>query len=305
MQVNTILSNGASRLRNTTIYGPVAPMRLILLTCLVMIAFAANSVLNRLAVDSGAIDPRSFAVIRVVAGALMLTLLTLARRQPLPLFARARIVGAGALTLYMVGFSTAYLTVDAGLGALILFGVVQVTMFAVSALSGTPATARQITGAGIAFGGLVWVLWPGGAVVVDSTGAALMAAAGVGWAFYTLAGRHEPDALSATAANFLYAVPLTLAAALVAGGPWQAAPTGVALAVVSGTVTSGLGYALWYSVLPRLAPSLAATVQLSVPVIALGGGVVLLGEAVNARLIIGGALVIGGIALSVWARAAR
>jgi len=281
----------------------VGRMRLILLTCLVMIAFAANSVLNRLAVDSGAIDPRSFAVIRVVAGALMLTLLVLVQRQRVPLLVGkrigARVVGAGALTLYMVGFSTAYLTLDAGLGALILFGVVQVTMFAVSAASGTPANMRQITGAGIAFGGLVWVLWPGGVVLVDSTGAALIAAAGVGWAFYTLAGRREPDALSATAANFLYAVPLTLVAALVAGGPWQTAPTGVALAVVSGTVTSGLGYALWYSVLPRLAPSVAATVQLSVPVIALGGGVVLLGEAINARLIVGGALVIGGIALSV------
>lgn len=280
-------------------------MRLVLLICLAMAAFAANSVLNRLAVDSGGIDPRSFAVIRVLSGALVLTLLVLARRETLPLRARARFVGAGSLTLYMVGFSGAYLTLDAGLGALILFGVVQVTMFGVSAASGTPATTRQIAGAGIAFCGLIWVLWPGGAVVVDRAGAGLMAAAGVGWAFYTLAGRREPDALSATAANFLCAVPLTVVAAALFGGPWQVAPTGVALAAVSGAVTSGLGYALWYSVLPRLAPSVAATVQLSVPVIALGGGVLLLGEAISARLVIGGALVIGGIALSVRVRADR
>ena len=139
---------------------------------------------------------------------------------------------------------------------------------------------------------------------MDSTGAALMAAAGVGWAFYTLAGRREPDALSATAANFCYALPLTLAAWLVTDSAGQAAPGGVALAVVSGTVTSGLGYALWYSILPRIAPSLAATVQLSVPVIALGAGVLLLGEAASARVLLGGALVIGGIALSLRAPAA-
>lgn len=273
-------------------------MRLVFLTCLAMAAFAANSVLNRLGVDSGGIDPRSFALVRVLSGAVMLTLLVLARRKSLPLRAPARIVGAGALALYMIGFSTAYLTLDAGLGALILFGVVQMTMFAVSALSGTLPSPRQIGGAGMAFGGLVWVLWPDGGAVVDRTGVALMAAAGVGWAFYTLAGRREGDALSATAANFCYAVPLTLAAWLLAGGAVQAAPGGVALAVLSGTVTSGLGYALWYSVLPRLAPSLAATVQLSVPVIALGGGVLLLGEIASARFLLGGALVIGGIALS-------
>ena len=276
-------------------------MRLVLLTSLAMIAFAANSVLNRLAVDAGGIDPRSFALIRVMSGALMLALLALARRKSLPLRAPARIVGAGALALYMVGFSAAYLTLDAGLGALILFGVVQMTMFAVSALTGTPASGRQIVGAGIAFGGLDWVLWPGGAVVADAGGIVLMAAAGVGWAFYTLAGRREPDALSATAANFCYAAPLTLVAWLVIGGAVMVSPVGVALAVVSGSVTSGLGYALWYSILPRLSPSLAATVQLSVPVISLGGGVALLCEGASERVLLGGALVIGGIALIIQA----
>lgn len=277
-------------------------MKLFLLTALTMCAFAANSILNRLAIDSGANDPASFAVVRVLAGALVLATLVLMRRGRLPLRNRRRIIGAGSLSLYMIGFSVAYLTLDAGLGALILFGVVQITMFAVGALTGATPTARQLAGAGIALAGLAYVLWPSGEVQADLIGTLLMAAAGIGWAIYSLVGRSEPNALEGTAANFVVALPVTALALLASGGTWQIDGFGVLLAVVSGAVTSGLGYALWYRVLPQLAPSFAAVVQLSVPVIAIIGGVVLLGEVAGSRLIIGAALVLGGIALAVLRR---
>lgn len=274
-------------------------MRLFLLTTATMIAFAANSVLNRLAISSGWADPGGFAVVRVLAGASMLALLVLAQGQTLPLRHRRRGLGAGALTLYMVGFSLAYLTLDAGLGALILFGVVQISMFSWSAATGASPTNRQMAGAAIAFGGLVCVLWPAGDFHVHAGGAGLMALAGIGWAAYTLAGRGEADALAATAANFVLALPLTVGAILPFAGLPEMTGRGVLLALVSGAVTSGLGYALWYRLVPALGPVRAAIVQLSAPVIAVLGGVLLLGETAPLRLFLGGAVLLGGIALSV------
>ncbi|WP_170347838.1 DMT family transporter [Ruegeria atlantica] len=274
-------------------------MRLFLLTTLTMCAFAANSILNRLAIDSGASDPAGFAIIRVLSGAVVLTGLVWLRSGRLPLRNRRRLAGAGSLSLYMIGFSIAYLTLDAGLGALILFGVVQITMFAVTSLTGNAPTARQMGGAAIALMGLVYVLWPSGAVQVDPIGAALMTAAGVGWAVYSLVGRFEPDALAGTAANFVIALPVTALALMLTVGGWQMSGAGYLLAALSGGVTSGMGYAVWYRVLPQLAPSTAAVVQLSVPIIAILAGVLLLGEVASLRLIFGAALVLGGIALAV------
>lgn len=275
-------------------------MRLVFLTTLTMVAFAANSILNRLAVDDGAIDAGSFAVIRVFAGALVLTFLVRARGQSLPLLAPGRWVGVAALTLYMVAFSLAYLTLDAGLGALILFGVVQIAMFSYSAIRGSRPSGRQLAGAAIAFAGLAYVLWPTGAAPTDAFGAGLMVLAGLGWAAYTLAGRSAGDALAATAANFVLTLPVTAIAIAVVGPALHVAPVGAVLATVSGAVTSGLGYALWYRVLPKLDPAVAATIQLSVPVIAMVAGVLLLGETAGLALMSGTALVLGGIALAVW-----
>ncbi|MCL6283335.1 DMT family transporter [Ruegeria sp. 2012CJ41-6] len=280
-------------------------MRLVLLISLTMVAFAANSILNRLAVGSGAADPGTFAVVRVLAGALVLCLLVWARGGRVPLTARGRVVGALSLSLYMVGFSMAYLTLDAGLGALILFGVVQIAMFTYGTLRGARPSPSQIMGAVIAFAGLAYVLWPSGGMRVDAGGAALMALAGLGWAAYTLAGRSAPDALAATAANFVTALPLTAAAIWMIGPALEMTPAGLALACLSGAVTSGLGYALWYRLVPQLSPAVAATVQLSVPVIALVAGVLLLGEVGSLSLVLGTMLVLGGIALAVLPGARR
>ncbi|WP_170466728.1 DMT family transporter [Ruegeria arenilitoris] len=274
-------------------------MKLFLLTALTMCAFAANSILNRMAIDSGASDPTAFAVVRVLAGAVVLACLVLLRAGSLPLLNRRRVAGAGSLSLYMIGFSLAYLSLDAGLGALILFGVVQITMFAVTSTTGITPTLRQIAGAAIALLGLAYVLWPTGTVQVDTAGAALMVAAGVGWAIYSLVGKSEPDALSGTAANFVVALPVTALALVATGGAWHMTANGYLLAALSGGVTSGMGYALWYRVLRQLAPTTAAVVQLSVPIIAIVGGVILLGEVASLRLVVGAVLVLGGIALAV------
>ncbi|WP_415405309.1 DMT family transporter [Tateyamaria sp. SN3-11] len=278
-------------------------MRLILLTVLTMIAFAANSILNRLAVDSGAIDPSSFAMIRVLAGAVALCMILTVRGGGLPILARGRFVGAASLAAYMIGFSLAYVTLDAGLGALILFGTVQVTMFAWSALRGAGPTQRQLLGAGVAFAGLMLALWPSGEGAGDLAGALLMVIAGLGWAAYTIVGKGAQDPLATTAANFVVAVPLLLL--LLLGAGLHAAPTGIALAILSGAVTSGLGYALWYHVLPQLAGQTAAVVQLSVPIIAITAGVLFLGEAMTVAVGVAAVLVLGGIALAVTSPAVQ
>lgn len=273
-------------------------MRLFLLTALVMVAFAANSVLNRLALAQGDIGPAAFAAVRLGAGALVLAALVIARTGRVPILAPGRALSAAALALYMLGFSFAYLWLDAGLGALILFGGVQITMFAGAVLAGERVPARRWAGAWIAFGGLVWLLWPAGAESPDPVGTALMAAAALGWGIYSLAGRRPGDPLAETAANFAVALVAGLAALAVAGDLAGATPAGIAAAALSGGVTSGLGYALWYRVLPRLQASQAAVAQLAVPVIALAGGAAVLGEAPTAKMLMSGAVVLGGIWIS-------
>ena len=278
-------------------------MRLALLTTLTMIAFAANSVLNRMAVDSGAIDPSSFAMIRVLAGAIALGMFLTVRGGGFPIAARGRLLGAASLSAYMIGFSLAYVSLDAGIGALILFGTVQVVMFGWSALRGAAPTRRQLGGAGVAFAGLILALWPRDGTGGDLAGALLMVVAGVGWAIYTLAGRGSTDPLASTAANFVVALPMLLV--LLVGAGLHSAPSGIALAIASGALTSGLGYALWYRVLPQLRGQTAAVVQLSVPIIAIAAGALLLGEAVTLAVVLAAVLVLGGIALTVTAPAAQ
>ena len=275
-------------------------MRLAIATALTMIAFAANSILTRMAIEGGHIDPSGFAIVRVVSGALILGMIITVRGGGLPLLRRNRIPGALSLAVYLVGFSLAYLTLDAGLGALILFGVVQITMFAHSALNGAAPSLRQIAGGTIAFVGLLIALWPGPGGAADPGGAALMVFAGLGWAAYSIIGRNADDPLAATAANFLLCVPILLI--LLTGTGLRFSITGIALGLVCGGLTSGLGYALWYSVLPRIESATAAVVQLSVPVIAILAGALILGESVGPMVMLATLLVVGGIGWSVTAR---
>ena len=276
-------------------------MRLFLLVALTMIAFAANSVLNRMALAGGGIDAIAFGAIRLVAGAVMLGALCLLLRGKMRLGSAHRAAGVGALLLYLFGFSYAYEALDAGLGALVLFGMVQITMFAGGLIAGEAMPPRRWIGAVLAMAGLIWLLLPGGSAQVSLLHGGAMAIAGVGWGLYSLAGRRAGDALQDTGANFVIAalicaLPGLWMGEIATGGPGI---EGVLLAVICGAVTSGLGYALWYSVLPRLQASVAAVAQLTVPVIAMAGGMVFLGEVLTLQFALASVLVLGGVAVSV------
>jgi drug/metabolite transporter (DMT)-like permease len=269
-------------------------MALAIWTALAMLAFAGNSILTRMAVGAGTIDAQSFALIRLLSGAFMLALVMLWRKRQWPAL-RGRGQAVLGLLVYLFGFSAAYVSLSAGTGALILFGMVQVTMFAGALLAGEVVAAKRWAGAGLALAGLVVLLAP--KLVLGGLWPLLaMTAAGVGWGIYSLAGRRAGDPLAATAANFVLAVPVAaLIWAIWGGGDWQ--PRGVGLAVLSGAVTSGLGYALWYRVLPQLGASRAAVAQLTVPVLAATAGLAL-GEPIGLRFAISALLVLGGVALA-------
>lgn len=269
-------------------------MRLFLLSALTMAAFAANSLLNRAALAGEMIDPMSFALVRVLAGAVVLALLV----REAPVLARGPLGMAAALTTYLVGFSLAYTALDAGIGALILFGTVQVSMLAGALVLGERLSARRWAGAGLALAGLVALMLPGVEAVPAAGPAGLMVLAGLGWGLYSLAGRGTARPLAATAGNFVLAVPMVALLALPFLGAARISLEGLALAVVSGAVTSGLGYALWYSILPMLGAARAGVAQLSVPVIALAGGVALLGERLSPEAAGASALVLAGVALA-------
>lgn len=269
-------------------------MRLFFLISLTMLAFAGNSVLTRMALATGDAGASSFAALRLGAGAAAL-LMVLAWRDGAQLRPKMATNGAAMLALYVVGFSLAYHSLDAGVGALILFGGVQVTMFAGALWQVEAITPRRYIGAGLAFAGLAYLMVPIGSAVPDMRGAALMLAAAFGWGLYSLRGRKVSDPLADTAWNFVWALPAGVA--LFALVPGTLTAHGAALAVASGALTSGMGYALWYWVLPRIAASTAALAQLTVPVLAVAGGAVILGEPLTLRFAFASALVLGGVAL--------
>jgi drug/metabolite transporter (DMT)-like permease len=272
-------------------------MRLLALTALTMVAFASNSILNRWALLDGTTGPAAFQALRVVAGAVCLGALLLLRGGLPPLLVRRRAVGTGSLMAYMLGFSFAYVALDAGVGALILFGGVQVTMFAGALLKGERPPVLRWVGAAVAFGGLVWLLWPGAFGAPPLGAALMMGIAAVSWGIYSLAGRGATDPMAETGANFICSIPFALVALLIVQDGMSV--SGAFLAIVCGAMTSGLGYALWYSVLPKLDAAVAALTQLTVPVIAVLGGVLILGEVASGRLIMASAVVLGGVALGV------
>jgi drug/metabolite transporter (DMT)-like permease len=273
------------------------------LTSLAMLAFAANSILCRLALQQPLIDAASFGAIRLASGALMLALIV-RWRQPRREPVKADWLAAATLFLYVACFSFAYLTLSAGTGALTLFGAVQITMFVVGLRVGERFSPLSWFGVALAAAGLVYLVSPGLSAPAPE-GAALMALAGVAWGIYSLRGRGVADPLRSTAGNFVRAVPFALAVSIAFLADFHAAPAGVALAVISGAVTSGIGYAIWYAALRGLNATRAATVQLSVPVIAALGGVLLLSEPITFRLLASSAATLGGIALVLSQRAAR
>ena len=275
-------------------------MRLFLLTSLTMVAFAANSVLNRLALADGSTGAAEFSAIRLVSGALMLAFLISLKKDAAP--RKFDPLGAGALALYAVGFSFAYVSLDTGVGALILFGGVQVTMFAGALILREAVPLQRWLGAGLAFSGLLLLLWPTGVAAPSLTGGLLMTVAALGWGVYSLIGRGAAAPLEATTWNFVLAAPIGVIVWLIF--PGTLSPDGVLLAIVSGAVTSGLGYALWYSVLPGLGAARAGVAQMTVPVIAAAGGAVLLGEALSLRFAVATAVVLAGVALSITAKVA-
>lgn len=278
-------------------------LRIATLTVVAMIAFAANSLLCRIALAHGTIDAASFSSIRLLAGALALALMLRLRRAA-PVRAGADGWAAVMLFAYVALFSFAYLTLAAGTGALILFGAVQLTMFGVGLYGGERFRAGAWCGLALAVGGLVVLLSPGPAAP-PLAGAAMMAGAGVAWGVYSLRGRGVADPLAATAANFARATPLALLLSLVLVFDARVDAHGAALAVASGALTSGLGYVIWYAALPGLSALRAATVQLSVPPIAAFGGVLFLSEAITLRLAAASITILGGVALVLASRSRR
>ena len=273
----------------------------LILTCIAMLAFAANSVLCRLALGAAAIDAASFTAIRLSSGAAVLVLVAAGRRREIISGQRGSWRSAIMLFLYAAAFSFAYRNLSAGTGALILFASVQLTMLLFAIFSGERPGAAEWFGLALAFGGLVYLVSPG-LSAPPTLNAGLMAIAGVAWGVYSLRGRGASDALGVTAGNFLRTVPFALVVAFAMLEAEHITQRGVLLAILSGALTSGIGYAIWYAALRSLTATRAALVQLSVPVIAALGGVSLLQENVTVRLVIASLLVLSGIALAVSTR---
>ena len=278
-------------------------MRTVSLTVVAMLAFAANSLLCRQALGEGLIDAATFTSVRVLSGAITLSLIVLIRRRPRePSTANWR--SAAMLFTYMTFFSFAYLSLGAGTGALILFGAVQLTMFIFALRQGEHFSIMSWTGLSLAVFGLIYLVSPG-VTAPDLSGAILMAIAGAAWGGYSLLGKGSADPLEATARNFVYSVPLVLIVSLFFMDHLSSTSNGLLLAVASGVIASGCGYVIWYAVLPSLTAMRAATVQLSVPAIASFGGVILLSEELTLRLFLASAVTLGGVAIVLTQRATK
>jgi drug/metabolite transporter (DMT)-like permease len=276
--------------------------RLLALTGLTMMAFAGNSLLCRMALERTSIDPASFTTIRVVSGALTLWMILQLRRDK-----RADNAGswlsAFALIAYAAGFSFAYVSLTAASGALLLFVAVQATMIGHGLWTGERLGTWQVIGLVLALIGLVGLLFPG-LSAPPLHGSMLMFGAGVAWGAYSLRGKGAGDALAATAGNFLRAVPVAAALSILMLRDASLDSAGFWYAVSSGALASGIGYAIWYTVLPALKSTEAATVQLSVPVVAAVGGIVFLSEPITLRLVLASVSILGGIALVIQKQSA-
>jgi drug/metabolite transporter (DMT)-like permease len=269
-----------------------------------MFAFAANSLFCRLALGRGVIDPASFTAIRLASGAVVLASLTLLGRSRDATTWRCDVRSALALFGYAAAFSLAYRQLSAGTGALLLFGAVQVTMLAVALFRGERPRVGEWLGLAVAVAGLIYLVLPG-VTAPPIAASAFMVAAGLAWGIYSLRGRGARDPLATTANNFAWSVPLGAAFWFVQRDSMIVTAPGVTWAVLSGTLASGLGYAIWYTAMPALSATRAATVQLTVPVLAAFGGVAFLGETITARLALASVFVLGGVALAIFAKTHR
>lgn len=279
----------------------VSKGRTIALTVIAMLAFAANSILCRSALVQSGVDPASFTLVRIVSGAAMMWAICAVARPGRPTAGSWR--AALALFAYAAAFSFAYVSLPAGVGALLLFGAVQATMVITGIVKGEHLTPGRWLGLTLALAGLATLVAPG-VSAPPLVGAILMLGAGVAWGAYSLLGRRSADPLGATAGNFLRAVPMALVLAL----PLirETPPLiGLTYAVLSGAAASGLGYTIWYAALPGLSAAEGASVQLSVPVITALAGAALLAEPITLRLGIASMAVLGGIALVITSRARR
>lgn len=268
--------------------------RTLMLTVLAMLAFAGNSLLCRAALRDSQIDPTSFTALRLLSGALTLWLLLYLRKGPSA--ASGNWYGALALFIYAAAFSYAYLHLDAGAGALLLFGAVQLSMITWGLLKGERLHRLQIVGLVLAAGGLLALLLPGTSTPSVSA-SLLMVLSGIAWGAYSLLGKGSPDPLAATAGNFIRTLPIMAVLCLLALSWLEWDTAGVIYALLSGGLTSGIGYAIWYAALPGLAAIQAASVQLSVPLLTALAGSLLLGETLTGRLVIAGLAILGGLAL--------
>jgi len=276
--------------------------RVVALTVLTMVAFAGNSVLCRVALKHTSIDAVTFTTIRLLSGALVLWLV--ARLLSADRSGRGNWRSAFALFAYAAGFSFAYLSLPAATGALLLFGAVQATMIGYGVWTGERLRGLQLAGFVVALGGLVGLLLPGMSAPPLS-GSILMLAAGVAWGVYSLRGRGVGDATRVTAGNFVRAVPFAAALTVLTLDRAALDSAGVGYAVASGALASGIGYAIWYSVLPALKATSAAIVQLSVPPIAALGGIIFLGEPLTVRLVLTSVAILGGIGLAILVKHGR
>ena len=268
--------------------------RIIALTSLAMTAFAGNSLLCRVALKHTSIDAASFTTIRLISGALMLWLVVRMRRGTYT--GGGSWMSAFALFVYAAGFSFAYVSLPAATGALLLFGAVQATMIGYGVCVGERLLKLQLVGLALALGGLVGRLLPG-LSAPPLHGSVLMLGAGIAWGIYSLRGKSVGDPTRVTAGNFLRAVPIAMALNILMLRGSSLDTAGFWYAVSSGALASGIGYAIWYTALPSLKAANAATIQLSVPVIAALGAVVILGEPITLRLILSSVAILGGIAL--------
>jgi drug/metabolite transporter (DMT)-like permease len=281
----------------------MSPLRIFGLTTLAMLAFAGNSLLCRLALKHTSIDAASFTAIRLVSGAVMLLLIVKLRHKTV--VGRGNWLSAFALFAYAAGFSFAYVSLPAATGALLLFGAVQATMISHGVWAGERLRSLQLLGLLLAFGGMVGLLLPGLAAP-PLLGSVLMLGAGVAWGVYSLRGKGVGDPTGVTTGNFMRAAPMAVVLSVLLLSSTELHATvdtaGFYYALACGALTSGIGYAIWYTALPALKATQAATVQLSVPVIAALGGIVFLGESLTLRLILASIAILGGIALVIFER---